>query len=163
MTSRELLSLAGYLQRERERQERRERAAEEAERVEPDDRIKVILGDFREVLHEGVVPNESVSLLLTDPMYGREHLHLWSDLGRFASRVLKPGSLLIAYSGQTYLPYVLKSLEESLTYIWVAGVRYSYPNNIFPLRIKNSLKLLLLFSKGEVRPRSHPGPAARSH
>ena len=35
---------------------------------------------------------------------------------------------------------------------WVAGVRYSYPNNIFPLRIKNSLKLLLLFAKGEYDP-----------
>ena len=43
-------------------------------------------------------------------------------------------------------------LEEHLTYVWIAGVRYSYPNNIFPLRIKNTLKLLLLFSKGAYDP-----------
>jgi site-specific DNA-methyltransferase (adenine-specific) len=107
------------------------------------------------VLNEEVVPAESVSLLLTDPMYGREHLPQWADLAQFASRVLKPGSLLVAYSGQTYLPEVLSALDEHLTYVWVAGVRYSYPNNIFPLRIKNSLKLLLLFSKGAY----DPGPS----
>lgn len=155
LTSKEFLSLAGYLQRERERQERRRAAAEEAERVEPDDRIRIFHGDFREVLNEEIVPTDSVSLVLTDPMYGREHLPLWADLAQFASRVLKPGSLLVAYSGQTYLPEVLKSLEEHLTYVWIAGVRYSYPNNIFPLRIKNSLKLLLLFSKGAY----DPGPS----
>lgn len=155
LTSKEFLSLAGYLQRERERQERRKAAAEEAERVEPDDRIRVIHGDFREVLNEGTVATDSVSLVLTDPMYGREHLPQWKDLARFASRVLKPGSLIVAYSGQTYLPEVLKALEEHLRYVWVAGVRYSYPNNIFPLRIKNSLKLLLLFSKGAY----DPGPS----
>jgi len=155
LTSKEFLSLAGYLQRERERQDRRRAAFEEAEKVQPDDRIKVFHGDFREVLNEETVATDSVSLVLTDPMYGREHLPLWADLARFASRVLKPGSLLVAYSGQTYLPEVLKALEAHLTYVWVVGVRYSYPNNIFPLRIKNSLKLLLLFSKGAY----DPGPS----
>ncbi len=154
LTSKEFLSLAGYLQRERERHERRERAAEEAEKVQPDDRIRVFLGDFREVLN-GVVPAESVSLVLTDPMYGRDHLPLWSDLSTFASRVLRPGRLLVTYTGQTYFPQVLDALEDHLRYVWVAGVRYSYPNNIFPLRIKNSLKLLLLFSKGAY----DPGPS----
>jgi len=152
LTSTEILSFAGYLQRERDRQDRRHQAAEEAEKVQPDERIKVLHGDFREVLNEDIVPTNSVSLLLTDPMYGREFLSLWGDLTQFASRVLKPGRLLVAYSGQTYLPEVLKALEERLKYVWVAGVRYSYPNNVFPLRIKNSLKLLLLFSKGEYDP-----------
>jgi hypothetical protein len=153
--SAEMWSYAKYLQRERERQERRRAAAEEAKRVDPDDKIRIFHGDFREVLNEETVPTNSVSLVLTDPMYGREHLPLWADLARFASRVLKPGSLLVTYSGQTYLPEVLNALEAHLTYVWIAGVRYSYPNNIFPLRIKNSLKLLLLFSKGAY----DPGPS----
>ena len=75
-----------------------------------------------------------------------------SDLARFASRVLKPGNLLVSYTGQSYLPEVMQALGEHLTYVWVAGVRYSYPNNIFPLRIKNTLKLLFLFSKGAYDP-----------
>jgi hypothetical protein len=155
LTSREFLSLAGYLQRERQRGKLRRTAAEEAKGIRPNDRIRLFHGDFRQVLNEDVVPSDSVSLLLTDPMYGREHLPLWHDLSRFASRILKTGSLLVAYSGQTYLPEVMKSLEEHLTYVWVAGVKYSFPNNIFPLRIKNTLKLLLLFSKGTY----DPGPS----
>ena len=152
ITSSEMISFAKYLDRERERTERRKAAAEEAEKVEPDDRIRIFHGDFREVLTEEIVPTNSVSLLLTDPMYGREHLPQWGDLARFASRVLKSGNLLVSYTGQTYLPEVMQALQEHLTYVWVAGVRYSYPNNIFPLRIKNSLKLLLLFSKGAYDP-----------
>ena len=152
ITSSEMISFAKYLDRERERNERRKAAAEEAQKVEQDDRIRIYNADFREALSEEVVPTGSVSLLLTDPMYDREHLPLWSALAGFASRVLKPGHLLVSYTGQTYLPEVLKSLEEHLTYVWVAGVRYSYPNNIFPLRIKNTLKLLLLFSKGTYDP-----------
>jgi hypothetical protein len=152
ITSSEMLSFSKYLDRERERTERRRAAAEEASAVEPDQRIRIFHGDFREVLTAEVVPTDSVSLVLTDPMYGREHLPQWAELAQFASRVLKTGNLLVAYSGQTYLPEVLNALEEHLTYVWVAGVRYSYPNNIFPLRIKNSLKLLLLFAKGAYDP-----------
>lgn len=152
LTSSEILSYAGYLKRESERDARRQEASEAAAKVPPDDRVRVIHGDFREVLNEEVVPTDSVNIVLTDPMYGKDHLHLWKDLAKFASRVLKPGSLLVAYSGQTYLMEVLKSLEQYLSYVWIAGIRYSYPNNIFPLRIKNSLKLLLLFSKGPYDP-----------
>ena len=152
LTSNEILSLAGYLRRERDREERRQQASEAAANVPQDDRIRIFHGDFREVLTEEIVPTDSVSLLLTDPMYGREHLPLWADLAGFASRVLKPGNLLVSYTGQTYLPEVIQALGEHLTYVWVAGVRYSYPNNIFPLRIKNTLKLLLLFSKGAYDP-----------
>ena len=39
--------------------------------VEPDDRTRIIHGDFREVLNEEIVPTDSVGLLLTDPMSGR--------------------------------------------------------------------------------------------
>ena len=151
-----MLSFAKYLDRERERSERRKTAAQEAEKVPPDERIRILHGDFREALNEEVVPTDSVSLVLTDPMYGREHLPLWKDLSLFASRVLKTGNLLVAYTGQTYLPDVLDALEEHLTYVGVAvGYNYSYPNNVFPLRIKNSLKLLLLFAKGDY----DPGPS----
>ena len=89
LTSNEILSLAGYIRREKDREERRQQASEAAANVPPDDRIKVFHGDFREVLTEEIVLKGSVSLLLADPMYGREHLPLWGDLAQFASRVLK--------------------------------------------------------------------------
>ena len=74
LTSKEFLSLAGYLQRERERQERREVALQEAAQVASDERIKVLCGDFREILTEEMVPNGSVSLVLTDLPYEQEYL-----------------------------------------------------------------------------------------
>jgi hypothetical protein len=152
LTTSDFLSLAGFLNREREQQERREKSAADAALVEPDDHITVLHGDFRKVLNEDVVPNDSVSLVLTDPMYGREYLPLWEDLGRFASRVLKTGNLLVAYTGQMYLPQVIHSLEKHLKYVWTAGIKYSIANAIFPLKINNCLKLVLLFSKGDYTP-----------
>jgi hypothetical protein len=156
LTSREFLFIAGNLKKEREQQERREKSAADAALVKPDNHIRIIHGDFREVLNEEVVPNDSVSLLLTDPMYAREHLYLWDDLGKFASRVLISGCPLAAYSGQMFLPQVLESLEKHLSFVWVAGIAYTRPNSIFSLRIKTSLKLLLLFSNGDYDPESSP-------
>ena len=57
LTSNEILSLAGYLRRERDRQERRQQASETAANIQPDDRIRIFHGDFREVLTEEIVPN----------------------------------------------------------------------------------------------------------
>ena len=156
LTSKEFLSLAVNIKKERDRQARREKSAADAALVEPDDRIKVLHGDFREVLNEEVVPSDTVSLVLTDPMYGKDYLHLWDDLGKFASRILKPGHLLVAYTGQMYLPQVINSLEKHLKYVWTAGIKYSVANAIFPLQINNYLKLVLLFSKGDYTPTPNP-------
>lgn len=152
LTSREFLILAAQIKKDRERRDRLQKSVEEAALVEPDNHTRLLHGDFRQVLNEAVVLNDSVSLLLTDPMYGKEYLPLWEDLGRFASRILKPGNLLVAYTGQMYLPDVIKSLEKHLEYVWTAGIKYSIASAIFPLKINNYLKLLLLFSKGDYTP-----------
>jgi DNA modification methylase len=55
----------------------------------------VLHGDFREVLDESVLEDDSVDLLLTDPPYGEQHLSIWGDLSKFAARVLRPGKLLV--------------------------------------------------------------------
>lgn len=73
-------------------------------------------GDFREVLAD--VPDASVDVVLTDPPYPKEFLSLWSDLGRFAKRVLKKDGMLVAMSGQLHLPAVYAALAEHLPYRW---------------------------------------------
>ncbi len=67
-------------------------------------------GDFRDVLAS--IPDASVDLIFTDPPYPAEYLPLWSDLALFAARVLKPGRLMVAYSGQYHLLAVLKALTD---------------------------------------------------
>jgi hypothetical protein len=58
--------------------------------------------------------------IITDPPYIREFADagLWRELGRFAARALKPGGLLVAYSGHTTFPEAFDQLRESLSYVW---------------------------------------------
>jgi SAM-dependent methyltransferase len=151
LTSREFLSLAGYLQREHERHERRERAAEEAAKVQHEDRIRILHGDFREVLSD--LSDDSVDLIFSDLPYGKEHLSLYEDLGRFAQRVLKPGKVLACYSGQFHFPHVIRALEASLTYLWVAAVVFdAFADSHHTPKIRGLWKPVLLFSKGRYEP-----------
>lgn len=65
------------------------------------------------------IEDGTVDLILTDPPYLKEYLPLWDDLAKFASRVLKPGGLLVTYSGQFWLPQSMKALENHLEYVWL--------------------------------------------
>jgi len=151
LTSSEFLSFAGYLQREQERHARKERAAEDAAKVKQKDRIRILRGDFREVLT--YVPDNSVQLIITDPVYLKENLPDWEDLAIFAERVLKPGRLLAAYSGTYHLFECMKALSSQLRYMWTFPVVYrSFPDTFFKHRIKTCWKPIILFSKGEYEP-----------
>ena len=150
-TSSELLSFAKYLRRQSDREERQNEAAEIARNVPHDERIQIRHGDFREVLKD--IPNGSVQLVLTDPVYRKENLPAWADLSAFAARVLKPGRLLAAYSGNYYLLECMKALSTHLEYVWTCPVIYrAFPDTIFRRRIKTYWKPVLLFSNGEYQP-----------
>jgi hypothetical protein len=154
LTSSEMLSLAGFLRREQERRERREGAFREAEQVEPDDRIQIRHGDFREVLSD--VPDGSVQFILTDPVYSGERASDWSDLSLFASRVLKPGKLLVCYSSTNILAESIGRLSEHLRYVWTFAVVYpacGKPHH--PYRLNGWWKPVLLFSNGPYQPETH--------
>lgn len=78
--------------------------------------VRILHGDFRTRLLE--VPAGTVDLILTDPPYPKDDLPLWSDLAQIASELLTPRGLLIAWSGQLFLPQVIEMLSEHLTYGW---------------------------------------------
>jgi len=94
----------------------RERLIEEGKEVTPPKEVRIIHGDFI----DSNVARNSVDLILTDPPYPGEFLHLWSELADFAVKVLKPSGFLVAYSGQYHLPDVLFRLNEfeELSYYW---------------------------------------------
>lgn len=103
-------------------------------------------GDFREVGLK--IPDNSVDLIFTDPPYNEDAIQLYRDLGIFAKRVLKPGGLCLAYSGQIFLPQVLNALGESLEYIWCFAIRHSSGyTRIFKFNGRNMWKPILLFAK----------------
>jgi ParB-like chromosome segregation protein Spo0J len=80
------------------------------------ERWRLLYGDFRERFDE--LGDGTVDLILTDPPYPEEFMHLWSDLSKVAARVLKPQGLLVALTGQIYLPDVMRRLGEHLSYGW---------------------------------------------
>ncbi len=60
----------------------------------------------------------SIDLIITDPPYPKEYLHCWKELADYASKVLKPGGFLVAYSGQLYMKEVMNYLSDKLEYYW---------------------------------------------
>ncbi len=105
-------------------------------------------GDFREVLKD----IEGASLILTDPPYPKDSLYLWDDLGEFAAKALADDGILIAYSGQMYLPKVLSMLSVHLDYWWCGAVIHKGNGNLTPLghpvrKVINCWKPLVMFYK----------------
>lgn len=131
------------------RLEERERAAEKMASVKLDDRIQVVHADFRDAL--GDLPDGSVDLILTDPPYPAKYLPLYSDLGREAAECLKPGSVLAAMVGQSYIPEIIERLSEHLNYHWT--VAYVTPGGqaaqIWQRKVNTFWKPVLIFVKGE--------------
>jgi ParB-like chromosome segregation protein Spo0J len=127
---------------------RREKLAEKAKTVVLPQEIQLLHGNFLEVGSD--IADNSVPLIFTDPPYHEKHLELWSNLGSFAARVLKPGGMLLAYSGQIALPQVLNALSEHLDYCWLLGQFHKGQHiQIWKYQIWNEWKPLVLFSKGK--------------
>jgi hypothetical protein len=106
---------------------------------------EVHFGDFEESLAH--LPDGSVSLLLTDPPYGEAFLPLWDRLGRFAAHKLRPGGLLVAYSGTRYLPTILASLATHLSWVHLIALRMQRKSELKPACIHQSWKPLLVFNR----------------
>jgi len=110
--------------------------------------VEIRHGDFRDVLTD--IPDHSADVILTDPPYGKEYLPLWNDLGEFAARVLKPSGVLVAYSGQLYLPEVIASLGKRLTWWWLGAVVHGGTTALTPLgypvrKVINQFKPILVY------------------
>ncbi len=105
-------------------QTRRERADFKVDGDPLPKQIKLFNCDYREVGKK--IKDDSADLIFTDPPFGQEFLPLWDDLGAFASRVLKPGALLVTYVGQTYLGQVLADLSQHLSYVWCLAVLHNH-------------------------------------
>lgn len=130
------------------------RAAREAEAeeireqgVEPVSVVADIRIEHTAIDRLDVTP-DSVDLVFTDPPYPAEFIPCWSDLGAFAAKALKPGGLLVAYSGQMFLPEAMRRLAEHLDYWWCYAVVHD--GAFFQLRVRRTQvgwKPLLVYRK----------------
>lgn len=126
----------------------REQTASQAQATILPHTLQLIHGDFRSAAHD--IEDNSVDLLFTDPPYHEDHLQLWSDLSCFAARILKPGGILLAYSGQVFLPEVLNRLSGHLAYCWLFGIQHTGGHiQIWMHNVWNDWKPIVMFSKGK--------------
>lgn len=65
--------------------------------------------------------DSSIDVIITDPLYGKQHLDQYEKLGEIANRLLKPNGSLLVMTGQSYLPDVLNLLQKNLTYNWMVA------------------------------------------
>jgi SAM-dependent methyltransferase len=112
--------------------------------------IDVHHGDFRELeLEPG-----SVDLIFTDPPYVSEFRDAWAELGAFAARALKPGRLLVAYTGNVHFPDALRGLSAHLAFVAIGSVFLPGGHALLrERRVFATSKPLLFMSAGTYRPR----------
>jgi DNA modification methylase len=79
-------------------------------------RIKLLNGDMRQLAYDDeLIPDNSIDLIFTDPLYHREYLSLYANLAEVADRVLRDGSSLVTYVGQYDLPEILDYMHRPKT------------------------------------------------
>ena len=125
----------------------RQEMADAAHSVLPDNRWNIYHADIA----TWIAPRQ-YDFIITDPPYPKEYLHLYETLADKAVSWLKPGGLLIAMCGQSYLDQIYSMMVKHLDYYWTAC--YLTPRQPTPLRQRNvntSWKPLLIFSNGDYK------------
>lgn len=120
--------------------------------------IQIRRCDFRKL----PVDDGSVDLILSDPPWDLRHRHLHTPMAEMFIRWLKPGGLLLVYTGNASMPFFLDAFREAgLKYQWLLGATnwpggdgerrpegVPYGTRRQGGRFKAALRPLLLFSKG---------------
>ena len=113
-------------------------------------KAKLMVGDFRKRCSE--IPDSSVDLCFTDPLYEKDALPIWGDLAEMCNNKLKPGGILMAYSGVLYLPQIHQMLGEHLTYLWTAAIYHSGRTKLVrAVQIHQAWKPVLVYYKPPLR------------
>jgi hypothetical protein len=108
------------------------------------------LGDFREVLAD--VPEGSAELIFTDPPWTGPSMPIFSDLGRFAARALKPSGLLLCEVGQMHMAEAIRLLGSHLTYLWCLALWLPGRNaRIQARQAINTWRPILVYSRTQER------------
>lgn len=78
-----------------------------------------------ELMNAAGIDPGAADLIFTDPPYPVEFVDCWTELGELAVKALKPGGLLVAYTGQYTMPEALDRLRAAgLDYFWCYAVAH---------------------------------------
>lgn len=108
------------------------------------------IGDCRQLQEK--ITEGSISLILTDPPWGRKYHSLYQSLFEFAPRLLKEGGHLIVHTPVQQLPEILSLAQPPLRYHWTFVSVFQHGpcvNNSFRNgTINAAYHLLTWFTKG---------------
>jgi len=95
------------------------------------------------------IADNSIDVIITDPPYSKKFIACWGKLAQFAAAKLKVGGILIAMSGQSYLPAVYNSMNvEGLDYYWTCCINTpGRAANLRHKRLNTNWKPLLFYVK----------------
>jgi len=132
-----------------EKQQQREQETEQFKQaVAADDAVVVDHGDFADVLEGSTAEYDHI---ITDPPYDEDAVTEWEKVATVAADVLKPGGLLVAYSGKYHLPAVYEALQSELEYFWQCVVVHEGGGaRVWPRNIRTNYKPVLVFAKPPV-------------
>ena len=98
------------------------------------------------------IPDDSCSLIFTDPPYDRDSLPLFDKLSQLASRILIDGGSCITYCGQYVLPEVIAKLQTDLRFFWICCCQHTGGTaQMKEYGVKVKWKPMLWFVKGQFR------------
>lgn len=102
---------------------------------------------FQKVFIEG----NSVSLIITDPLYHEKDIHLYDDLAVHASRVLREGGSLLCYAGHFAIGKIISMVESrGLKFQWPMAIIHGGPTAaIFGRKVLVGYMPMLWFVKGK--------------
>ena len=97
------------------------------------------------------IPDNSISLIFTDPPYLEKDLYLYNELLKIAARVLKPGGSLITYAPHIHLKKVFQNMGnyDELNYYWIICCKQEIVTQTYSRRVLIHWKPLLWFVKGK--------------
>jgi len=130
---------------EDERTKQRQKIADEGSKIPPSEKWHVWQAD----VNTWKAPRQ-YDFIITDPPYPKEYLPLWNTLAKRAGEWLKPGGLLVAMSGGSYLNEIIKIFDEHLAYYWTGC--YLTPGQTASLRqkqVNTQWKPILIYSVGD--------------
>jgi len=137
-------------QEEQRREDRRIAKADHAS-LKQEDRFTVFASPVATAVDQ--VPYGKVSLILTDPPYGKKYLPLYDDLAFVAAKALKKGGYLACMTGQIMLPDIMNALGKHLNYFWTGALLTSVDSPkvtvIRPLGVRSKWKPILVYTKGK--------------
>jgi len=123
----------------------------ETGKIGPYDLNTIVTGDARELAE--AIPDESVDLVFTDPVYDRIDDYRW--LAETAARVLRPDRFCLIYYGVGYLPETAAAMSEFLTYEWAHVSYMPTINRRGAYKTFSNYSGFLRYMKGRAIPQKH--------